>query len=189
MAERARGWRRVSIGTRLALAFLLVAWLAIGLLTALAVVSARRSVEDLAAREREEAVATLVRTLEDAYREADGWAGVTLPPTATPAGGSGLVIRDDSGAVVTPHAVEPSQPPDGHSTAPSTSPTPTSKPSSGPSAGPTTRPSTGPVDAVLERAPAARARAATRRRRCVRSRPRRTSRCAWSRTPRRTARW
>ena len=142
MAERARGWRRVSIGTRLALAFLLVAWLAIGLLTALAVVSARRSVEDLAAREREEAVATLVRTLEDAYREADGWAGVTLPPTATPAGGSGLVIRDDSGAVVTPHAVEPSQPPDGHSTAPSTSPTPTSKPSSGPSAGPTTRPST-----------------------------------------------
>ena len=144
MAERARGWRRVSIGTRLALAFLLVAWLAIGLLTALAVVSARRSVEDLAAREREEAVATLVRTLEDAYREADGWAGVTLPPTATPAGGSGLVIRDDSGAVVTPHAVEPSQPPDGHSTAPSTSPTPTSKPSSGPSAGPTTRPSTGP---------------------------------------------
>ncbi len=142
MAERARGWRRVSIGTRLALAFLLVAWLAIGLLTALAVASARRSVEDLAAREREEAVATLVRTLEDAYRDADGWAGMTLPPTASPAGGSGLVIRDDSGAVVTPHEVEPSQQPDGHSTAPSTPPT--SKPSSGPSAGPSQRPSSGP---------------------------------------------
>ena len=144
MAERARGWRRVSIGTRLAVAFLLVAWLAIGLLTALAVVSARRGVEDLAAREREEAVATLARTLEDAYREAAGWAGVTLPPSVTVDDGSGVVIRDDSGAVVTPHTVAPSQPPNGHGATPSTAPTPTSKPSSGPSVGATQRPSSGP---------------------------------------------
>ncbi len=125
---------RVSIRTRLAVAFLLVAWLAIGLLTALAVVSARRSVEDLAAREREEAVATLVRSLEDAYREADGWPGVELPATVS---GGQVQVRDDAGEVVAPHETAPPSGPDGHSSSPSPSPRPSSP------AAPSVRPSTG----------------------------------------------
>ncbi len=96
------GSRFGALAARLALAFVVVALVAIGLLAGLTIVAARSSVDSLVAAQRAQSIADITAGLGDAYQQAGGWAGADLRPAAALTAGAGarLDVRDVTGRAV-----------------------------------------------------------------------------------------
>jgi two-component system sensor histidine kinase BaeS len=107
MAERVTG----RLGSRLALAFVLVAVLAVALLAVLTLIATGSQVSGLAASQRQDTMDSVTAALGQAYRGADGWEHADLRPAYTVAASAGarLQVRDEHGQVVVPEGFDPSQ--------------------------------------------------------------------------------
>ena len=105
MAERGPG----RLGSRLALAFVLVAVAAVGLLAALTVLVTRSQVSNLAAAQQQDSIRSVTVSLAESYRGAAGWASADLLPafTLAAAAGARLQVLDQSGRLVVPQGFDP----------------------------------------------------------------------------------
>jgi two-component system, OmpR family, sensor histidine kinase BaeS len=103
------GWRlRSSLGLRLAVAFVLVAVVAVGVYAILTVVSTRAQLTDLMLEVHEEDAAAAAAAAGDAYAAAGSWEGADLTAAVAVAarGQATLAVRDANGAVVAAPAEE-----------------------------------------------------------------------------------
>lgn len=91
-----------SLAARLALAFVAVTLVAIGLLAGLTLWAARSSVDGLVRAERGEATTAIVMELTGAYAQAGGWAAADLRPAAARAVGTDarLEVRTTTGRML-----------------------------------------------------------------------------------------
>ena len=107
MAERAIG----RLGSRLALAFVVVAVLAVALLAVLTLIATGTQVSGLAASQQQDTMNSVAVALGQAYRGADGWEHADLRPAYTVAAsvGARLQVLDEHGQVVVPQGFDPSQ--------------------------------------------------------------------------------
>ena len=85
MAERAIG----RLGSRLALAFVVVAVLAVALLAALTLIATASQVSGLAAGQQQDTVKSVAAALGQAYRGGGGWEHADLRPAYTGAASAG----------------------------------------------------------------------------------------------------
>jgi signal transduction histidine kinase len=99
------------LGSRLALAFVLVAVAAVGLLAALTVAATSSQVSGLAASQQQDTLRSVATALSRAYQRAGGWEHADLQPAYTVAASAGAVlqVRDSGGQVVTPHGFDPGE--------------------------------------------------------------------------------
>jgi two-component system sensor histidine kinase BaeS len=107
MAERAMG----RLGSRLALAFVVVAVLAVGLLAVLTLIATGTQVSGLAASQQQDTMNSVAVALGQAYRGGGGWEHADLRPAYTVAASAGARLRvlDRRGQVVVPEGFDPSQ--------------------------------------------------------------------------------
>jgi two-component system sensor histidine kinase BaeS len=107
MAERVTG----RLGSRLALAFVVVAVLAVALLAALTLIATGTQVSSLAASQRQDTMNSVAVALGQAYRGGGGWEHADLRPAYTVAASAGarLQVLDEHGQVVVPEGFDPSQ--------------------------------------------------------------------------------
>ncbi|HUZ35859.1 MAG TPA: HAMP domain-containing sensor histidine kinase [Streptosporangiaceae bacterium] len=107
MADRRMG----RLGSRLALAFVVVAVLAVALLAALTLIAAGTQVSGLAASQQRDTVNSVAVALGLAYRGGGGWEHADLRPAYTVAASAGarLQVLDQRGQVVVPEGFDPSQ--------------------------------------------------------------------------------
>lgn len=106
MAERVIG----RLGSRLALAFVVVAVLAVGLLAGLTVIATGTQVSSLAASQQRDTMRSVAAALGQAYRVGGGWKHADLRPAYTVAASAGasLQVLDQHGQVVIPEGFDPS---------------------------------------------------------------------------------
>ncbi len=107
MAERPAG----RLGPRLALAFVVVAVLAVALLAVLTLLATGNQVSGLAASQQQDTASSVAVALGQAYRGADGWEHADLRPAYTVAASAGarLQVLDEHGQVVIPEGFDPAQ--------------------------------------------------------------------------------
>ena len=107
MADRAAG----RLGSRLALAFVVVAVLAVALLAVLTLIATGTQVSGLAASQQQDTASSVAVALGQAYRGGGGWGQADLRPAYTVAASAGARLRvlDQRGQVVVPEGFDPSQ--------------------------------------------------------------------------------
>ncbi len=102
--DRLRAQHLGPLGRRFAVAFALVALLAVVLVTAAGLVGSHRGLTSQSSQQRHEAASQVARAASAAYADAGGWAGADLGRAATLADGAGAVlrVRDRAGRLVWP---------------------------------------------------------------------------------------
>lgn len=96
------------LGFRLALAFVVVAVAAVAVLATLTILSTRREVAGLVARQQEQTSRAVTAALAQVYGEAGGWSGAALRPAYSLAAveGAHLDVRDASGRLLAVHGFD-----------------------------------------------------------------------------------